>query len=888
MSAEPVSAEPVSPGLGHTGAPDPGHILSAYTSSRPAFRYDELLGPDGWTRTHWVDVASGLAENGHYGLRRLRQRVRRLVDNDGITDAPLGPAILQAAHSLAGGAAPHAVGGRWRLDGIPLVVSAEDWQRLEAGLLQRARILDALLADLYGPMRVVTDGLLPPELVFGHHGYVRAAHGITVPGAHQLFLHAADVARRPDGAFEVVGDSTAAPSGMGYAVADRRVVARALPEIYQQVTPRPLTPFLQTMRVALADAAPVAVEEPLVAILSPGADSLTAFDQAYLASMLGYPLVESADLTVRDGKLWMRSLGRLKRIDVLVRCIDAWAADPLDLRSGTRGGVVGMVEVLKRGALTVVNTLGSGVLENPALGAYLPGLAAALIDEEPLIESSPAWWAGQDVGRSHVLAHLGGLVLSNIRTAQAFHGPSLDLASLEELRRRVEADPWQWVGQQVPEFSTAPIEHGSSGFDAAAVSLRVFSVAQRAGYTVMGGGLAGALVERPGHPAALSAIAAKDVWVLAAERVTQSDSLLPGLAGADAHRGVSPLDVEGVSSPRVLTDLYWMGRYSERAEDMARLLIAVGVKYQDYRSRPWLPGSDSLGLLVTALAAAAGIATDNPEPAVEAAASTHAMSKMRALTMDAGRPGSLAHSVQHLEAAARAVRDQLSVDTWMVLSSVNTALAELNEDRFDDPVLMATAQSAVLGGMLALSGLGAESMVHDTGWYLMDIGKRVERGLQLTGLVSSTLVVARGPATERAVLESVLAASESSVMYRRRSRGRFSIAAMAELLLFDAGNPRSLIFQLERLRADLRALPDSTGVLRPQRLVDELVAQLRRADPQGLEHTDEDGARSVLAELLAAIHAGLRALSGVLMETVLTPPGDIQPIGALEMDEVIE
>jgi uncharacterized circularly permuted ATP-grasp superfamily protein len=205
----------------------------------------------------------------------------------------------------------------------------------------------------------VTSGVLPPQLLFAHPGYVRAARGIEVPGRHQLFLHGCDVSRAADGSFLVNADWTQAPSGAGYALADRRVVAHAFPDLYERIGPRPASPWAQALRLALIDAAPESAEEPVVVVLSPGIHSETAFDQAYLAGVLGFPLVESADLVVRDGKLWMRSMGTLKRVDVVLRRVDSEFVDPLDLRADSRLGVVGLVEVLRRGAVTVVNTLGS-------------------------------------------------------------------------------------------------------------------------------------------------------------------------------------------------------------------------------------------------------------------------------------------------------------------------------------------------------------------------------------------------------------------------------------------------------------------------------------------------------------------------------------------------
>ena len=248
--------------------------------------------------------------------------VHSLIDNDGITYT--GVDAERGAVAGGHGAEP----GPWRLDPLPLLLSVADWEVLEAGLVQRSRLLDAVLADLYGPRRALTSGVLPPELLFAHPGYLRVANGIEIPGHHQLFMHACDVSRLPDGGFQVNADWTQAPSGAGYALADRRVIAHATPDLYERIGPRPTTPFAQALRLALIDAAPDGVQDPAVVVLSPGIFSETAFDQAYLATLLGFPLVESADLVVRDGRVWMRSLGTLKRVDVVLRRVDAGVRRP--------------------------------------------------------------------------------------------------------------------------------------------------------------------------------------------------------------------------------------------------------------------------------------------------------------------------------------------------------------------------------------------------------------------------------------------------------------------------------------------------------------------------------------------------------------------------------
>ncbi len=863
------------PETGTSGAPTrASDVLAAYRARRvqqPLFDvrdtagtgYDEFIDVAGDIRSGWQELAECIAERGRGGLDRLRSTVRNLVDDDGITylrvdqDAPPEDAVAEP----------------WRLEALPLLISTADWDTLEAGLVQRSRLLDAVLTDLYGARRSLTSGVLPPQLLFAHPAYVRAAHGIQVPGRHQLFMHGCDVSRNAAGSFVVNADWTQAPSGAGYALAGRRVIAHAASDMYERITPRPASPWAQALRLALIDAAPESADEPMVVVLSPGTQSETAFDQAYLANVLGFPLVESADLVVRDGRLWMRSLGTLKRVDVVLRRVDADYVDPLDLRPDSRLGVVGLVEVMRRGAVTVVNTLGSGILESPGLRHFLPQLAELLTGETPLLASPQTYWGGVDVERSHLLSHLSALLIKPATGGATIVGPALTAARREELAARIAAEPWRWIGQELPQFSSAPTDYQSGGVSAAEVGVRLFTVAQRGGYAPMSGGLG--YLPAPGLSAyTMDTIAAKDVWVRTPDRARAVPSPAVELPV------MTPSPTRTVSSPRVLSDLFWLGRYAERAEQTARLLTVTRERYHEYRYRQDMAESQCVPVLLGAIGALTGTDTgagDDDHEAIAVVPST-----LWSLTADRRRPGSLAQSVERLGQAARGVRDQMSNDTWMVLAAVERAVGGRTgvppESKGSADAYLLTAHTQTLAGMLALSGMAAESVVQDVGWTMMDIGKRIERGLGLTTLLRATLGTVRPPAAEQAVTESMLVACESSVIYRRRTLGKISVAAVADLMLFDSENPRSLVFQFDRLRADLKRLPSASGTSRPERLAEEIAATLRRFDPDDLETVAEDGTRAELVDLLTGLHTELRELSNRITAAHLCLPTGIQPL----------
>jgi uncharacterized alpha-E superfamily protein len=437
--------------------------------------------------------------------------------------------------------------------------------------------------------------------------------------------------------------------------------------------------------------------------------------------------------------------------------------------------------------------------------------------------------------------------------------------------------PWQWVGQELPQFSSAPTDH-SGVLSSAGVGMRLFTVAQSSGYAPMIGGIG--YVVAPG-PAAytMKTLAAKDVWVRPTERARAETVTLTVVEPSIAQPAKTGAGTWAVSSPRVLSNLFWMGRYGERAEGMARLLSVARDRFHVYRHHQDTEESECVPVLMAALGRITGTETGADNDHAEMIAVTP--STLWSLTVDPNRPGSLVKSVEGLGLAARAVRDQLSNDTWMVLAGVERAVAQ-SPDPPDSlavaDTLLASTHSQTLAGMLTLSGVAAESMVQDVGWTMMDIGKRIERGLWLTALLRATLTTVRSAAAELTVIESTLVACESSVIYRRRTVGKVSVAAVAELMLYDAQNPRSLLYQLERLRADLKDLPGSSGSSRPERMVDEISTRLRRSIPAELEQVSGNGRRAKLEELLTAIHTELRDLAEAITATQLALPGDMQPL----------
>jgi uncharacterized circularly permuted ATP-grasp superfamily protein len=385
-------------------------------------RRDEMVDPSGAIRPVWERVHSTLLGSGVGALRRDAARIQRRLHSHG------------AAFEMTSG--DHR---GWRLDPVPMVVERAEWAGLGRALVQRARVLEAILADVFGEQRLLRSGLLPIDAIVSHRDYLRPCIGVPPGGGRHLVLHAADVARLPDGSFSVISDRTQAPSGAGYTLENREVLSTTYPELVRTSGVEPLRPWFSALRLTLAEVAPPGVDDPRIVILTPGPLSETYFEHGFLSRALGYTLVEPADLTVRDGHVWLKSVTGLEPVHVILRRQDAEWCDSLELRSDSLLGVPGLVEAARRRNVSIVNPLGSGLTENPALLPYLGAVTRALLDEDPLVESAPTWWCGDPAGRSHVLAHLDHLVIKPVNRvgAQSTFGRP-DRAQRQELAARID------------------------------------------------------------------------------------------------------------------------------------------------------------------------------------------------------------------------------------------------------------------------------------------------------------------------------------------------------------------------------------------------------------------------------------------------------------------
>lgn len=662
----------------------------------------------------------------------------------------------------------------WPLAHVPLLVDDTEWASISAGLTERAELFEAVCADIHGENRLVADGLLPPGLIASSPEYLRPLAGVTPAGGNFLHICAFDLGRGPDGRWWVLGDRIQAASGAGFALENRVATTRALSDIYGEMHVHRLAGFFRRFRDALTGMA--GEPQGRAAIMTPGPLNETYYEHAYIARYLGIMLLEGEDLTVTGGRLMVRTVSGLQPITVLWRRLDAAFADPLELRADSRIGAPGLVEAVRAGSVAVVNALGSGILETRALNAFLPAIAQALTGKAPALPAVATWWCGRETDRRTVLDNFERMMIGPaLSTRLPFEddgatvlGSSLGPDQRDALAARIRADGAAFVGQEAVTLSTTPVFVGGV-LEPRPASLRVYLARTPDGWTVMPGGFA-----RIGYSLDTTAIAmqrggqAADVWIVSPEPVKQ-ETLLP-----DDREGFRR-NLPGTLPSRAAENLMWLGRYIERSEDTARILRAYHARLAE---------------------------TSDPDMPLLADIRTYL--EPFGIDTEAAIPAALVSSLDSAVHSAGQVRDRFSPDGWLALRDLSKTI-----HRFADEVVpgddAVRAMTVVLRKIAGFSGLLSENMYRFTGWRFLEIGRRIERAIQIA---RSLAWLTRDDAPDGA-LDMMLEIGDSVLTHRRQ----YTVAgrqSLIDLLALDPFNPRSVMFQLDRLKTEIGHLP-ATG-----------------------------------------------------------------------------
>jgi uncharacterized circularly permuted ATP-grasp superfamily protein/uncharacterized alpha-E superfamily protein len=772
------------------------------TSLHYAAAYDELSADGVTPRPHWAHLMESLREIGPEELGRRWSRAERRIRENGIT--------YNIYSDPLGAKRP------WKIDILPLLISAGEWRFIEAGIIQRAQLLSLVLEDLYGSQDLVAQGHFPAALLYANPAFLRPLVGVPVPAHSYLHMLAVDLARSPDGQWWVLADRTQAPSGSGYALENRTIVSDVLPNIFRSSNVLRLAPFFRAQREALASLAQR--DFPRIVLLTPGPLNETYFEHSYTARYLGFTLVEGADLTVRDRCVYLKTVDGLEKVDVILRRVDDSFCDPLELRSDSLLGVPGLVDAIVAGNVKVANALGSGLIETAAVMPFLPGLSRHLLGEKLKLPSVATWWCGQEHPLDWVLNHLDSVVVKPAfpsRGMEPVFGAELPHAEKAKFADKLRAHPYEYVAQEQIALSTAPV-WDNARLSSRSVVLRTYVLNTVSGWTAFPGGLVrvaeaeGSVVsmQRGGH--------SKDAWVLWDGPVDTFSLLHPRNEPVELRR-VS----RGVPSS-VADNVFWLGRYVERAENIARILRPM-------ISRVRRADEAELGCIIRLHSCLESRHSKLPKAKDRRPTSLELEQEMISVMTDIKRSDSLASTLAEVSRVGGNVRERLSADMTFLIGQLRDSIRVEPGAQFLEYPAMLTGCLELLS---AFSGMERENINRGLGWLFLTTGRRLERAIYLTRQLREITT----PLAEQdwSLLECLLEVADSSMTYRTRYYTTLQPLAVLDVLMADETNPRSLDFQLSHL-VDLyqklpRHLPDDSQAMR------DALALLRSFDLRELKY----------------------------------------------------
>lgn len=804
----------------------------------------ELLGENGRLHPHWETFFQSYSQLGDEEIALRNEDMMRLLTENGVT------------YNIYGD--PSGLNRPWNLDIIPFLISKHEWPAIESGLLQRAELLNLILKDIYGERRLIRNGILPAELIYNHAGFLRQCAGIHLPGKHHLIMYSADLARSRDGRIWVVNDRTQAPSGSGYALENRTAMTRVLPELFNGLEVRHLSPYFNALRNGLHEIAPHQRLNPRIVILTPGSSNETYFEHSYLSSYLGFTLVQGNDLVVKDSHVWLKTMGGLERVDVILRRVDDIYCDPLELKEDSQLGIPGLLQAVRSGHVSIANPIGSSVLENPGLMPFLQSIARWFLSEDLRIPTIASWWCGQPKELDYVLAHLPTLVIKKINRnptgTSSVDGASLSHRELSEWKQRIRSNPSLYVGQEKVDISSTPSLIDGK-IESRKVLFRSFLVSNKEGYVAMTGGLCRTSSKEGNFIISnQSGGISKDAWILSPE---------PGRV-VNVLKETTERPVAGDNDmlpSHAAENLFWTGRYTERVLGNARFLRTVMQFVVEGRTERSL-----LTALTKYSYTYPGFAGEGSEDRF-----AHPWVELKEVLLNEKRTGSLKYNFLQFNRAIHEVREHWSTDTWRVLRVMEEEFRQNIPLTHQGHIRMLHTLDNLITFVVAFIGLTRESISREQEWILLDLGRKIEQSLLLITMLRVTLTGRYSDQVEYNLQQSVLMSHESLVNYRYKYRMPINNELVLDLMLFDPNNPRSLTYQVDRLKTYLHLLPRvHAGHVQTEyeRLILEADTLLQQTDRRELAQADENLYEyRKLDDLLSRMYTLLSAIPDVISKT---------------------
>jgi uncharacterized circularly permuted ATP-grasp superfamily protein/uncharacterized alpha-E superfamily protein len=814
--------------------------------------YDAMMTADGEVRPEWRPWYDAVAGWSARHRREQGERLNRIVRDKGVAYDPF--------------ADPSETEQPWFIDLAPLVISPTEWAFLQQALEQRARLMAAIYDDLYGPQMLLAGGHLPAQLVFSDPSFLRALHGIE-RRREALTFYAADLARDASGEWRVIDNHAETPAGIGFAIANRIVATHVLGGVFRNSNAIRLASHFQALQQILV--ARSGVEDPQIAVLTPGPTHRDYFSHSFLARYLGYSLVEGGDLVVVNNQVRLKTLEGLKPLNVIIRCIEGAQADPLELNPRGFEGTAGMVRAARSGENLIVNQLGTSIVENRGLAAFLPGICRHLLGEELMLREAPRWWLGDPAIADHVLGRLPELMISDAHEGsgrpgearRSVDGAQISNDGLTSLRDKIALYGASLVAEEKANYATSPSWNGTQ-LQPRACAVRFYAQLGPKGYEVMPGGLSMSVGPNANiglySPEGLT----RDVWIVSDQPQGPFESLWQG-----SEAVILPSRTGRALQSRVADNLFWLGCYAERMEATLRLCRQALSRIEEDSGPP----EDA----TTVIEALDIIIAKDPGAAIGEhgfGSSSDIERRVRTLVYGKGRGYGFQSSLAHLQRIAGQTRDRLSSEAWRILSHFFSNSQWRRDPEFSDSAQMLDFVEQGLMTLAAFSGMAMENMTRNFGWRFLDMGRRIERSQTIAELMLRLSLDDDGKVASSQRLMFILEVADSFITYRSRYRIMPALPAVIDLLLLDETNPRALAFQLAMLTEHINKLPKEPEVgqrSEESRIVLDLLSQLRLADMEGLARA-EGGTEMPLLSLLRRCADRLPRLVEVLSQRYFT------------------
>ena len=757
--------------------------MSVFDSCKLESSFDEMFDNECNIRPHWKQIIEGLEKAGIKQLEQKQLEIDWRLEDNGVT------------YNIYND--PEGSNRRWNLDPIPLVITSEEWEEVTKGLKQRAKLLNLIFKDLYTEQRLIKEGIVPAEIVFGHKSFIPEVFNFKNEDYYSLRFYASDISRGPDGKFWVINDRTQSPSGLGYAIENRLTMNSISNDLYPDIEIKKMANFIEGYKNMLKSLSPSNQENPLIAFLTPGPLNETYFEHSYLSSYLDLTLVQGEDLLVKNTHLWLKSLKGLRKVDTLIRRVDSQYCDPLELKNNSHLGVSGLVNVVREDNLSMINPIGIGILENIGLNPFMKNISRFLLNEELILSQIATWWCGQKKELDFVLENLKTLIVKKIdRTdnIEVYFGNKLNDKQLFDLIEKIKKAPHYYVGQEIIDFSTAP-SYSKGKVEPRNTAIRAFSYLHNKEYNVLQGGLVRVSPSKDSLVVSnQKGGTSKDLWILGEDENFIGNNIFKNRSFIDSR-------LENISTKRA-ENLFWLGRYLTRAIITARMVrfnlknMLNLTRYDNTNSKKT---NNILNIALTHLTMT--------YPGFLDGKSVLQLREIISIIRDKNRVGTLSFTLSMLSNSNTNVKNLLTMEAWRIYEKLQKEWSSYSKREIYSNKEHINELDKLLIYLMAYKELIDESIFKEQGLILYDIGSKIEISQLLISKLRSLLTIKLDKLIEYDILDSMLNSYESYNSYRAYYKSSLALENVLDFLIFNTKYPKSLIYIINQLLADLRELP---------------------------------------------------------------------------------